>query len=434
MSFDQITPDQIAGAEFLAARRVGMLGDKAGFGKSAQFVLACEFVHARRVTIVCPPILRHNEAAEFAKWGIANWQCQVIRPGDTKRKSWSLIGDGVAIVAYSLVRSDKKLRRQLIKRGCDVLILDEAHALKDPKAGQTKAIFAADGLAQSAARGWFVTGTPTPNNAAEWYVFAKASGAWTGTHNQFVETYCNLIDTPFGPRIVGVKNEIQLKAMLAPHVLARQKIDPERAPLTVDEIPVDGALPDFSDVPADALEAIEAALAAGDWRALDGPAVATVRRHIGLAKAEAIADLAAYEIANTDEKLLIFCQHTAVIEALAAKLGTAAGVINGATPQAQRERLLSQFQHGSGLRALICQQQALREGVTLTAATRVFLAEPPWTPDACEQLIARAWRRGQSRHVRASFVYLIGSFDQQVAATLARKSRDLAKMSLATTL
>jgi len=131
---------------------------------------------------------------------------------------------------------------------------------------------------------------------------------------------------------------------------------------------------------------------------------------------------------------LAFFQHTAAIDTCAARLGDRCAIIDGRTSPKVREAALARFQRREGPPVLICQGQALKEAVTLTAATRVYLVEPPWTPDDCEQMIARAWRRGQSRAVRASYVYLHNSFDQRVSATLARKSSDLAKISLATTL
>jgi SWI/SNF-related matrix-associated actin-dependent regulator 1 of chromatin subfamily A len=425
-----LSDDQIDGAIFLSERRVAMLGDKAGFGKSAQFVRACDLLGASRITILCPPILRVNEAAEFDKWSFWGLPVTILRTGKDEVPPRDRAG--IVIAAYTLVAVNEKIKRALARRGADVLILDESHKLKDPKAKATKAMFAADGIARSAERVWFVTATPTPNHAGEFFVFARTAGAWRGTYNQFVERYCRTVETPFGAKITGTQNEDELKALLAPHVLARHKIDPGRAPLTVDEVAIEGALPKFEGVPADVLEAIEAAIAAGTWHALDGPAVATVRRQIGVAKAEKIGELAATELEGGCGKMLIFAEHTAVIDALAAKLADQAVVIDGRTPQRVREAALSDFQHTPFPRVLICQRMALKEGVTLTAATRVLLAEPPWTPDDCEQMIARAWRRGQSQPVRASFVYLHNSFDARVAATLARKTADLAKISLAT--
>ncbi|MGI9159831.1 MAG: helicase-related protein [Saprospiraceae bacterium] len=472
-----ITDEQLEGAEFLAARPVAMLADRAGYGKTAQFIRACDLLCAQKITIICPPILRVNEQAEFEKWALWGLPIFIVRTG----KDILPPGPGVIIASYKLAAESPLITRQLVKRGCDVLVLDEAHAVKDPKATRTKAIFRAGGIRSTAKRVWFITGTPTPNHAGEYSVFARISGAWTGTHPEFIERYCEVAEPPgdyepgtyfglaraagtwrgtypeflaryykVGPpgtrpepisrsqlkflirmKITGSKNVDELKAMLAPFVLARYKVDPGRAPLTVDELSVDGKLPDFADVDPLALEAIRDAIEAQDWHKLNGPAVATVRRYIGLAKAPGAAELIATELAGGAGQIIVFCEHTAVIDTIAAKLGNAAAIIDGRTPQKRREEILRTFQFEGSPRVLICQRMALKEGVTLTAATRVLLVEPPWTPDDCEQMIARAWRRGQSSHVYASYLYLQGSFDQRIAATLARKSLDIAQISLA---
>jgi len=473
----EITDDQLEGADFLASRKVAMLADRAGYGKTAQFIRACDLLCAERITIICPPILRVNEAAEFEKWSMWGLPMCIVRTG----KDILPPGPGIIICSYKLAAESPMITKQLVRRGADVLILDEAHALKDPKAERTKAIFKAGGIRSTAKRVWFVTGTPTPNHAGEYSVFARVTGAWTGSHAEFMERFCEVAEPPgdykastyyglaraggafrgtmaeflakyyiVGPagtepqprsrsqlkflirmKITGSKNVDELKALLSPYVLARYKIDPGRAPLTVDELSIDGKLPDFKDVDPMALEAIAQAIEAQDWHKLNGPAVATVRRYIGLAKAPGAAELIATELAGGGGQVIAFCEHTAVIDTLSAKLGPDAVVIDGRTPQKRREEILRAFQFDGSPRVLICQRMTLKEGVTLTAATRVLLVEPPWTPDDCEQMIARAWRRGQTNHVYASYLYLQGSFDQRIAATLARKSADLAKISLA---
>lgn len=472
-----LTPDQIAGAEFLASRRVALLGDKAGFGKSAQFVLAAESLGAERVTILCPPVARVNAAEQWRLWSFWGLPVTIIRSGKDVVPS-----HGVVICSYKLAGENAAIQRALTKRRNDVLILDEAHYCKDPRAKRTKGVFAAGGIASTSARVWLITGTPTPNHAGEYYVLAKAAGLFRGTYNDFVKLFCTTAEVPdpkdasaffryalsvgtwregydafiaafynltngtLTPKrlgafkalerdkIIGSKNENELKALLAPAVLARNKVDPSRAPLEIDTLAIEGAMPRFEGVDRAAIEAITAAIESENWHALDGPAVATVRRQIGIAKAEPVADMIALELETDPGFKLAFFQHTAAIDTCAARLGDRCEIIDGRTSPKRRDEIISRFQRREGPPVLICQGQALKEAVTLTAATRVYLVEPPWTPDDCEQMIARAWRRGQSRAVRASYVYLHNSFDQRVAATLARKSSDLAKISLSVTL
>lgn len=423
-----LEPEQDFGAKWLRDRRVAMLADRVGFGKTAQIVLASELIDAKAISILCPPVLCENARSQFEQWRMfTDWPVRILKTGAD-----DVPPDGIVICSYNLARTSR-MQAKLAKRRADVLILDEAHALKSPSSVGAKAVFGKDGIGRAAARTWFVTGTPTPNNASEWFVFAKACGAWPGTFWQFVDRYCHCIDGHFGKKIVGSKPEMraELLKLLSPHVLARDKVEADRLPLDVDTIAVDGRKPDFSEVDADTLAAIEMALKAEDWTLLDGPSVSTVRRLVGVAKGQAAAELIAYEMAeNLFEKALVFCEHRAVIDLLAAKLGAA--VIDGRTTDKAREAILASFEPGrSGPhRVCVIQRQALKEGRTLTQANRVFLVEPAWTPDDNKQMIARAWRRGQSRPVRASFVHLPGSLDEAVTRTLARKAADIEAVSV----
>lgn len=420
-----LTPEQLAGAEFLAARKVAGLFDRVGFGKTAQCVRACDLIRAERVTIICPPILRPNEIREFDKWSLFGYPAAIVRTGKDP-----VPRDGLVAVSYELAHVPR-IKRLLLERRPDVLILDEAHRVKSPGAKRTKAIFGKAGVASTAERVWFVTGEPTPNSAAEYYVFAKACGAWSGNQAEFIERYCVTIETDFGPKIVGNKRERveELRGLLRPHVLQRDGIDPDRPPLTVDEIPIEGARPDFSGIDPAALQRIENAALAGDWSSLDDPFVSTVRRLVGLAKAESVAELAATELEGGGGKTLVFCGHTAVIDGIAARLERfGAAVIDGRTPATRRQEIIDAFQGPGGPRVIVAHIRAAGEGLTLTAADRVLLAEPAWSPAENTQAIARAWRRGQTKPVRASFCYLAGSIDEAVSRSLSRKMHDVAQL------
>lgn len=462
-----------------------MLADKAGFGKSAQFVRAADLICAQRITIICPPILRRNAADEYAKWSYWRFPVFVIRTGKDVVPPRDV--PGVVIVSQKLAAENKVIKAALRKRGADVLILDEAHGYKDPKSVRSRALFLkSDGIAGTAENVWFVTATPAPTGANDWFTFLKVAGVWTDTYNRFVEAFCETSQAPadvkdvgawyrhalscgtwrasfdefatafysrvddgtYYPKsvgrlqslhrdkIIGVKNPEGLKSLCAPYVLARDKVDTNRPPLTLDHVHLEGSAPKFEGVEPELLEAILEAVEKGDWRLLDGPAVASVRRAIGVAKAEAIADRVLVELDGGINKGLLFLQHTTVIDAVAARLGKLAEVVDGRTSAKRREELTAEkglFQTTDSPRVLICQRQALKEGVTLTAADRVWIGEPPWLPDDIVQLVARAWRRGQTRPVWASLLWLANSFDDRVAAILARREAELAKISMSAT-
>ena len=427
----ELVPEQLEGARFLADRRVALLGDKVGFGKSAQFVRACDAIDAETITIICPPALRTNERDEFDKfclWGPGARPVTIIKTGAD-----DVPATGIVIATYNLIARSKPMAAKLAKRKADVLILDESHRVKDPTSEAAKALFYAKGIASRASRVWFVSGTPVENHAGEFFVFAKCCGAWKGTHREFMERYTVETVDDFGKRtVVANQNEGELLASLAPYVLARDKVDPNRPPLTVDEFALEGRVPKFPGVTDAELDAIRAAAEAGDWSALDGDVSSRVQRLVGAAKAEAAADLIITELDGGVRKAIAFCYHTETIDLIRFNLlGRGVAVFDGRTPDDEREAIKADIQNPNGtIRVLIAHRQAVGEGLTLTGADRVYMVEPAWNPKRNEQCIARAWRRGQTRPVRASFLYLPGSIDEAVLRVLARKERENAKVSL----
>lgn len=425
--FDRYTlfsEEQHEGAAFLASRRVACLGDKMGFGKTAQFVRACDYVNAQRVTIICPPIARLNELRQFDQWAMFDRPATVIQNGADEVPS-----DGVIAVSYP-VAAQERMRNLLSKRGCDVMIFDEAHRLRNRLGQWTKAAFLKKGYARTAERLWFVSGTMAPNNASEWFVFAQVCGAWKDNYRAFVERFCVYQEGQFGLKIVGNKNTDELLAMLRPYVLARDKVDRDRPPLNCDTIAlhVDDA-PELKQLDEATAQMIRDAIALGNFDLLQSASVSTERRLIGTAKAKAAADYVVSECEQY-QGVLTFALHRDVIDTICAsheRAGIPYGRLDGTTKPNDKTKIEDAFQRGE-LKSLVCHPISAGEVLTLTRADRVVLAESAWNPEINNQAIARAWRRGQTRPVYASTLYLPGTIDEDVNRVVIRKITENAKL------
>lgn len=423
LAIEKLTDDQVIGAHFLASRPCAMLADAPGVGKTAQLVHAFDVAGARRGCIVCPPILRENISREFETWGLFGEPVHIIRSGKDE-----IPRNGIIAVSYNLA-SNPDIQKKLLKRGGELLACDEAHALKEPGAKRTKALLSAKGIARGYDRMAWLTGTPAPNNASEFYTFAKAAGVWHGNQSAFISEFCTTIHTPFGDKITGNRNPEGLKALLAPVMLRRTVIE-GLPPLRLATLPVEGdtrALNNAMDI--ETRQAIEAAAAAEDFSFLETPFIATIRRLAGIAKAASVAEMAKHELENGEPKIVLFAYHKDVIATLAAALSEYnPGILDGATPEKQRQRRIDDFQQGGVSRVIICQTQSASEGLTFTAAKRIIIAEPSWTPKDNEQMIRRVYRRGQKHPVRASMATLAGSIDDQIVRANERKIKSLSEI------
>jgi SWI/SNF-related matrix-associated actin-dependent regulator of chromatin subfamily A-like protein 1 len=153
----------------------------------------------------------------------------------------------------------------------------------------------------------------------------------------------------------------------------------------------------------------------------------TLRRWTGTAKAGLVAEPVQQELESRD-KIIVFGVFRNTLDLIAAALGADAKVINGSTPQSERQRLIDDFQTAVQPRVLIAQINIAGTSLTLTRASRVLFSEITFTPADIVQAVRRCHRIGQRSSVYASIVSLAGSIDDVIAGITLRKANDIANL------
>src|SRR4051812_48868587 len=183
----------------LRDRRAVMLGDEAGLGKTRQALTAAVRLNAENILVICPAGARRVWQQEIQRW-LPEWSGRVVlvEPGFA-RDGLSLVPPLILVVGYDeLSDTRSNVTPQLQSRLWDLLILDEAHYLKNPS-NRTKAVYGrrgtSTGIQASAARVLLLTGTPTPNHAGEIYqhyrtLWPEALGDKVLTQDQWEERFC----------------------------------------------------------------------------------------------------------------------------------------------------------------------------------------------------------------------------------------------------
>ena len=431
----ELFPYQAIGADWLAARQSALLADEMGLGKTPQAIVAAHLTGAKHVTVVCPAIARTNWEREVRKWGSEFWSIAAPLTGAALRKA-AVRATSVLIVSYTALASEP-VRALLETRHSDVLILDEAHYLKNPKAVRSRAVYGhrfdrRKGLAANSGAVWLLSGTIMPNNPSEIWTHARALG-WTDMRfQQWIGAYCTTYNDGFSEKITGARNTAGLARLLRPHVLRRRVADvlTDLPPLRWGTVSV---RPERMPAAHDDQTAEErAVLAQARERLARGEDVddlamhlASLRRWTGIAKAPAVVEL----LSEEHERTVIFAIHRSVIDVLAQGLGAA--VIEGATNVADRQRIIDDFQAGRGPRVLVCQLSVASTALTLTAASNVVFAETSWTPADLLQAAKRCHRIGQKLPVLARIISLAGSVDEDVSDALVRKVKFVNAMDVA---
>lgn len=394
-------PYQYEGRDFLAARRKALLADQMRVGKTPQAILACDKVSAWRVLVVCPAIVTHHWKSEWVKWSPRrDWAVLVGK--DTTIPS---VGPTVVIISYDRLVQRKA---ELAAMEWDVLILDEAHYVKNPAAKRTHAALAKDGVVKGCKRVWALTGTPSPNHVGELWPIMFVFGATTLTYTEFVQKYCyvdKVTGRVFGSRLDKIQ---EIKNRLHPYLLRRTLADvaPDLPPLVYDFLEVSAV--DRFDLESEDLTQVTAEARIAVAKQKVRPLVEEIKEQL---------DSQAYY------RTVVFGFHLEPLQELRDKLvakGIAVKMITGATPAAERHKLIKEF--GEQKRVVIVAQLiAAGVGVDMSAASHGYFLELDFVPGNNEQAAHRLMNATKKQPVTFDVVTRPGTVDDRVQQTLVRK-------------
>jgi SNF2 family DNA or RNA helicase len=353
---------QDEGVHFLMARRRAYLADVPGLGKTAQALIAAKSIGLTPI-VVAPAVAVPVWWDEARKWDVP-------------------VAD---VMSYTkLARAWESVNVRELYSHPELIILDEAHYCKSPKAKRTRAALS---VARNARRSWLLSGSPMPNDPTElWTVFSALwperipapAREYAGWRDRFTKwSYRPGPGRRMIPKIWGVRNGSELREMCDGIMLRRHVSD------------VNLQLPPL----------------------------------LGAAKAAPISDIL---IEERHQAVVVMYHHKDTGAYLRHKLKVGGYVIHGfdgSTPQNVRASEVRSFQLGKYRRAFVVQQQAGGIAITLTAASEIVLVEPDWSPEVNAQAVKRVHRISQDQPVRARIFKVEGSLDEGIMDNLARKIR-----------
>ena len=412
-------PYQRLGVTFLSNNAYALLADEMGLGKSAQAITAANQCGVQTLVVICPAIAK-------SVW-------------DNELETWGYNGASL-IVSYDKLVRDKKLRTEIAKMQPELLLCDEAHYLKSPKAKRTWCLFGVHcngrGLAQYAKRVWLLTGTPAPNDPSEFYTYLK--GLWPETlrganREGFVNYYFTTRNNGFQDVITGFREERkrEFQQLINSIMLQRKADDVLDLPTLIwQQVPImPKDLKPYNDLLAsEGWGTISSILEAAqnNEELLAAPELSTLRRIIGSLKAAPALDYIKLLLESTG-KVIVFAQHIAVLDELENALHCVR--VDGSKSQRQRADAVSMFQN-TDVPVFLGQIDAASTALTLTASNHVVFAENSWVPATNAQAAKRAHRIGQTRPVFIHTLVALKTIDVIVQKTLHRKQQLLNETGL----
>jgi non-specific serine/threonine protein kinase len=433
---------------FLSSLGLGAcLADDMGLGKTIQILALLLSLKKQRKQkrkpslLVLPASLVANWKSEMEKFA-PSLDVLFVHPsemsandmtGIAKQPERGLRDLDVVVTTYGML-----LRQAwLLDVDWRLVVLDEAQAIKNPAARQTKSVKRVRADSRIA-----LTGTPIENRLSDlWSLFDFLCPGLLGSQKKFQQFVKCLNSREQDNRYAPLRSLVQ------PYILRRMKTDKR----------VIADLPDKTEVRAFCgLSKRQAALysklvkeLADALQGLDG----IKRRGLVLAYLMRFKQLCNHpsqltsdgrfepkqsgkflrlaeicdEIASRQEKVLIFTQFREMTEPLADYLASVFDrpgiVLHGGTAVKHRKKLIDQFQCEDGPPFFVLSLKAGGTGLNLTAASHVVHFDRWWNPAVENQATDRAFRIGQKRNVLVHKFVCSGTIEEKIDALIEEKTQ-----------
>jgi len=425
------------------------LADDMGLGKTLQMLAFLEHLRTEapsedghiRALLVVPASLLGNWERELQKFAPdLDYLMLYGKSAKAMNEEWGAVPDSelraklptLCITTYAMA-----LRIELLERVTwDVLVLDEAQAIKNPGVKQTKTLKALPSHMRVA-----LTGTPVENDLSNlWSVFDFLNPGMLGTLKEFKEYVKGMADSPGG--------YAPLRRMTSPFLLRRLKTDKS----IISDLPDKMETNQYVTLTRKQVVLYRQVVSQMERILADegipqikrqGVVLATIMKlkqvcnhpdqYLGqdaFAPNESGKFLMMQELCQTiydkRERVLVFTQFREMCDPLDHLLrqlfGRPGCVIHGQVPARKRTKLVEQFQGEDYVPYMVLSVKAGGTGLNLTAANNVIHFDRWWNPAVENQATDRAFRIGQTRDVMVHKMVCSNTLEERIDAIISGKS------------
>ena len=398
-------------AEFLTLHPRCFVFNEAGTGKTSAAAWAADYLmqqgRVTRVLVVCPVSIMET-AWRSDLFKTVMHRTVAIAMGSKEQRRKVIAGN----FEFVIINFDgvKVVADELRNGGFDLIIVDEANAIKSVTTERWKAIAS---LVKANTRLWLMTGTPASQSPLDAYGLAK------------------LVNPDGVPRFFGAfRDKVMIKVTQykwMPRPAARDIVHAALQPairFTKDEcLDLPDMLYTTRDVPLttqqqkyyDAIRKEMITVAAGAEITASN-AAGMLNKLLQISQGAAYTDdrdVVSFDMSNrfnelvsviesTDNKVLVFVPFRHSLEVLhedLLKAGYTVEAIHGDVSPSRRAEIIKQFQSEDDPRILLLVPQATAHGITLTRADQVVWWGPVPSTEIYMQANARAHRAGQINKV-----------------------------------
>ena len=374
-----------------------ILADDMGLGKTTSTIIAALESGSKKVLIICPATLKINWKRE-----IENYSDKSIYIAESK--NFSTEADFV-IINYDIIKNfhdpKKKNDSQVLAAKFDLVIIDEAHYIKNATAQRTKLI---NDIIKNTERIWLLTGTPMTSRPIDYFnllsiIDSPVAKNWMA----YAIRYCSGYQFNVGGRkvwnVTGASNLEELRDRTLGLTLRRLKEN-------VLDLPDKIITPVYLRLKSKSYENVMGEYY--DWYdknpeeskslTVQFSKLTKVRQIIADEKIAQTIELAE-NILEQDKKVIIFCNFTDSLNKITEHFGKTAVKLDGSMSKPERQNSVDQFQDNPKVKVFVGNIKAAGVGITLTAAEAVIMNDLSFLPSDHAQAEDRAYRYGQKNNV-----------------------------------
>lgn len=439
-----LRPYQFDGVKYLwRTSSLGLgtcLADDMGLGKTLQMLTLIKLwkqsgkLQKMPVLLVLPATLLANWKNESAKF-TPGLKLGMLHASGMESKDWTDFEEKpeAYLKQFDIVLTTYGMLPRLpilAKLKFPAVIADEAQAIKNPHAKQSRALRKLNADQRIA-----LTGTPVENRLTDlWSIFDFVNPGLLGTLKNF-QDFSKTLNNDYKP----------LRKLTQPFILRRLKTDKK----IISDLPDKTELKVYCTLSKQqaaiyqkCVEEMQEALQEEEGIKRRGIVLSYLMRFkqicnhpaqfLGNGNFEAkdagkflrLEELSE-SITSRQEKLLVFTQFREMTQALHDHLqncfGRAGMILHGGTPVKERAKLVQTFQENDAVPFFVLSLKAAGTGLNLTAANHVIHFDRWWNPAVENQASDRAFRIGQKRNVLIHKFICKGTLEEKIDELLTDK-------------
>ena len=374
-----------------------ILADDMGLGKTTSTIIAALETGAKKILIICPATLKINWKRE-----IENYSQRPIFIAEGK--NFSTEHDFV-IINYDIIKNfhdvKKKDESKILESKFDLVIVDEAHYIKNAQAQRTKLI---NDIVKNIDRLWLLTGTPMTSRPIDYFnllslVDSPVAKNWMA----YVIRYCSGYQFKVGAKkvwnVMGSSNLEELRDRTSGTILRRLKEDVLDLPdKIISPVYLRLKSKEYENLMGEYYEWYRSNPEESKSLTVQFTKLTKVRQVIANEKISQTIELAE-NIIEQGKKVIIFCNFTESLNSIVSHFGKSAVKVDGSMSKVERQNSVDRFQEDEKVKVFVGNIKAAGVGITLTAGEAVIMNDLSFLPSDHSQAEDRAYRIGQKNNV-----------------------------------